>query len=256
MENTNLLKVCIRGAREALSPLQTATYSPLFPLPLFRYSLDRRRTGFPNSSVRRFHLITTRSQQAAAAAVQEEPPQSFRQPQPPRSPGFVQPDGTTDRARSEQLRALRDQRSLSSTEEAPRRKSTNPLDVVDSPAINRDLPTYTSNPSQQVSDDLKRWVPHYSTATEARLPALRLKPSLGRVVPVNRTWGQDLQRALTMTEIRCRQNNVKTDARTQLIHVRAGQKRKNLRISRWRKAFKEGFKHEVGRIERMKRQGW
>lgn len=85
---------------------------------------------------------------------------------------------------------------------------------------------------------------------------LRLRPQLGRTRVVDPAFGVDLQTAIMRLEGLCRQNNVRQDERSQKIYVRRGQRRKNLKSSRWRKLFKAGFLEEVDRIQRMRRQGW
>lgn len=85
---------------------------------------------------------------------------------------------------------------------------------------------------------------------------LRLTPMLGRTLPVEPGSGLDLQSAFRLLEMRCMQNKVRTDHYTQRVHVRRGQRRKELRSKRWRALFKEGFLRDVGRIRRMKGQGW
>jgi small subunit ribosomal protein MRP21 len=79
---------------------------------------------------------------------------------------------------------------------------------------------------------------------------------LGRTLPVEPGNGLDLQSAFRMLEIRCSQNNVKKDSFSQATHVRKGQLRKSLKSQRWRALFLEGFLRELGRVRRMKRQGW
>jgi hypothetical protein len=59
-----------------------------------------------------------------------------------------------------------------------------------------------------------------------------------------------------MLERKCMENNVKGDMRSQEKHIRRGQRRKNIRILRWRKLFMQGFKAELATIHRMRRQGW
>ena len=85
---------------------------------------------------------------------------------------------------------------------------------------------------------------------------LRLKPTLGRTQQLDLTRNIDLTAAFRKVERKCADNNVKTDARTQKIYVRRGQRRKDDRRRRWRVLFKEGFLHECARIRRMKAQGW
>lgn len=95
------------------------------------------------------------------------------------------------------------------------------------------------------------------TTHDARnLVHLRLTPMLGRTLPVEPGTGLDLQSAFRMLELRCTQNRVRQDHYQQRVHVRRGQKRKELKSKRWRALFKEGFLKEVGRIRRMKGQGW
>jgi hypothetical protein len=92
--------------------------------------------------------------------------------------------------------------------------------------------------------------------SEAPKVNLRLKPALGRTVPLDLTRNIDLTSAFRRVERKCTQNNVKVDARNQKFHVRRGQRRKDDRRRRWRALFKEGFLHECARIRRMKAQGW
>jgi small subunit ribosomal protein MRP21 len=83
--------------------------------------------------------------------------------------------------------------------------------------------------------------------------ALRLRPTLGRTV--DGLFG-DPTRGFRQLERKCNENNVRGDMRSQEKHVRRGQRRKNLRILRWRRMFMEGFKSELNRVHRMRKQGW
>ncbi|KAH0831621.1 hypothetical protein AYO21_01819 [Fonsecaea monophora] len=82
---------------------------------------------------------------------------------------------------------------------------------------------------------------------------LRLRPTLGRTV--DGIYG-DPTRGFRLLERKCHENNVKSDMRSQEKHVRRGQRRKNIRILRWRKLFMEGFRSELGTIRKMRKQGW
>ncbi|KIW91855.1 uncharacterized protein Z519_07825 [Cladophialophora bantiana CBS 173.52] len=82
---------------------------------------------------------------------------------------------------------------------------------------------------------------------------LRLRPTLGRTV--DGIYG-DPTRGFRLLERKCNENNVKQDMRSQEKHVRRGQRRKNIRILRWRKLFMEGFRSELARIRKMRKQGW
>jgi Ribosomal protein S21 len=85
---------------------------------------------------------------------------------------------------------------------------------------------------------------------------LRLGPMLGRTMVVDPAGGRDLQATFRALDMRCTANNMKGDIRTQTYHVRRGQAKKELRSKRWRALFKEGYLREVGRMRRMKGQGW
>ncbi|KIW19835.1 hypothetical protein PV08_00410 [Exophiala spinifera] len=83
--------------------------------------------------------------------------------------------------------------------------------------------------------------------------ALRLKPSLGRTV--DGVYGEPA-RAFRALERKCTENKVKSDSLAQKRHVRRGQRKKDMRMLRWRRLFREGFIAECGKIRRMRKQGW
>ncbi len=83
--------------------------------------------------------------------------------------------------------------------------------------------------------------------------ALRLRPTLGRTV--DGLYG-DPSRGFRQMERKCKENNIRGDMRSQEKHIRRGQRRKNIRILRWRNLFMEGFKSELNTIRRMRQQGW
>ncbi|ETN47194.1 uncharacterized protein HMPREF1541_01385 [Cyphellophora europaea CBS 101466] len=85
-------------------------------------------------------------------------------------------------------------------------------------------------------------------------PVLRLSPSIGKTEVVG--GSVDVTRAFQRMESNVRQNRVKIDTQRQRFHVRRGQLKKNLRIERWRKLFKEGFIAECARVRKMRKQGW
>ena len=93
-------------------------------------------------------------------------------------------------------------------------------------------------------------------ANHAASVRLRLKPTLGRTVPVNLNRNVDLTRAFRMLEFKNQQNKVKQDERAQKFHVRKGQLNKIMRRRRWRVTFLAGFLKECERVRRMRRQGW
>ena len=88
---------------------------------------------------------------------------------------------------------------------------------------------------------------------------LRLKPALGRTISLDSLpggGGRDVTRAFKLLEMKCNQNNVRADERTQRTHVRRGLLKKINRMKRWRVLFKEAFLTECARVRRMKKQGW
>lgn len=85
-------------------------------------------------------------------------------------------------------------------------------------------------------------------------PIIRLSSSIGKQVDV--TGYTDVTRAFQRMEAICSRNRVRADVRSQRFHIRKGMLRKNLRIIRWRKLFKEGFVAECARVQKMRKQGW
>ncbi|OJJ01337.1 hypothetical protein ASPVEDRAFT_129853 [Aspergillus versicolor CBS 583.65] len=85
---------------------------------------------------------------------------------------------------------------------------------------------------------------------------LKLGPVLGREVSVAPERGRDLESSIKRLDRLLRENNVKKQMLAQKYHVRRGQMKKNLKMTRWRKLFKYSFSHMVNKIQRMRRQGW
>ncbi|OQV06767.1 hypothetical protein CLAIMM_11294 [Cladophialophora immunda] len=113
---------------------------------------------------------------------------------------------------------------------------------------NNGAPTSTS--TSTLLSDL-----HDDIYSSSALPpiALRLRPTLGRTV--DGIYG-DPTRGFRLLERKCHDNSVKADMRSQEKHVRRGQRRKNVRILRWRRLFMEGFRSELATIRKMRKQGW
>ena len=109
--------------------------------------------------------------------------------------------------------------------------------------------------SMDVQNKIDKRESEYLKANRAaNRPSLRLKPTLGRTIEVGA--GYDVTRAFRMMESLCARNGVRKDMQSQRFHIRRGQLKKNMRILRWRKLFKEGFLKECERVRRMRRQGW
>ena len=109
--------------------------------------------------------------------------------------------------------------------------------------------------SMDVQNKIDKRESEYLKANKAaNRPSLRLKPTLGRTVEVGA--GYDVTRAFRTMESLCARNGVRKDMQSQRFHIRRGQLKKNMRIIRWRKLFKEGFLKECERVRRMRRQGW
>lgn len=84
----------------------------------------------------------------------------------------------------------------------------------------------------------------------------KLGPELGRQVVVEPEKGYDLNTALKQLQMNCSSNRVRVQRTAQKVHVRRGQKLKDLRSQRWRKLFMFSFKKTVEKANRMNRQGW
>ncbi|KAL9624854.1 MAG: hypothetical protein Q9160_000901 [Pyrenula sp. 1 TL-2023] len=171
-------------------------------------------------------------------------PPSSRNPQPTSRP---QPQARTTTQDTSQST------NFEETNRPPSRPN-NTLDMLDNTIkLNRNLPTPTTsqNITQSVNSSLAT-----SPNNRALSSQLRLKPSLGCSTPIDINRSMDLQRAILTTERKVKLNKVRLEERQQRFHVRAGQKRKDLKSRRWRALFKRGFQNEVSRIQRMRRQGW
>lgn len=136
------------------------------------------------------------------------------------------------------------------------------LDVMDF-AGSRSAPSSTSNastpPDLKLTARISRELGENDTRTARNALAavhLRLKPMLGRTLAVEAAVGLDLQASFRALEVRCAYNKVRVDSINQRTYVRKGQAKKILKRKRWRVVFKEGFMREVGRVRRMKGQGW
>ena len=114
------------------------------------------------------------------------------------------------------------------------------------------LPTSSSKVSKEVANE---YIYTHEPATRASL-TIRSRPSVGRTIEINPDRGVDLGRAFRSLDITCALNNVRIDAARQVFHERGGLKRKRLKSERWRKRFKIGFKHVVGKVKVMRRKGW
>ncbi|KAL9107993.1 MAG: hypothetical protein Q9227_007208 [Pyrenula ochraceoflavens] len=258
MESLSICRSCLRGSN-ALTTSSTRRQSRN-PLLSASQSLDRRR-AVPIAPTPSRTLKSTAASLQQAAAVQEDPFAPIdRQPATPaqrlRQP-FQRPDGTTPPRNNNNNSAYRDTPpNPNFPPTSPRRSNKGAANLLDSLSL---LNSNRTHPTPTLSAEILKAAGSSNRVQSQipKLPPLRLKPSLGRRTDVQGYGaGSALQRALASTEINCKNNRVKQDAASQQVHVRAGQRRKNLRMSRWRGAFMEGFRHEVGRIQRMRRQGW
>ncbi|KAI0016903.1 hypothetical protein F4780DRAFT_635958 [Xylariomycetidae sp. FL0641] len=98
-------------------------------------------------------------------------------------------------------------------------------------------------------DDLDK-----SNAPPPPKPTMRLVPRIGRTIHVARNI--DLARALKLLAVQVAQNRLRQDFQYQQRHERPGMKRKRLKMERWQKKFKRGFKACVGRVRELTKQGW
>lgn len=83
---------------------------------------------------------------------------------------------------------------------------------------------------------------------------IRLSPSIGKTIKVQ--GNIDVARGFKLMEQSCTRNGVRRDAQYQKFHERRGMKKKRLLRVRWRKRFMAGFKATVGRVKKLKKQGW
>ncbi|KAF2864489.1 hypothetical protein K470DRAFT_208573 [Piedraia hortae CBS 480.64] len=97
--------------------------------------------------------------------------------------------------------------------------------------------------------------PSLPALIEKPLP-MKLNASVGRTVYVRPDKSMDLARSFRALEVKCAQNKVRKEARTQKFHERPGLKRKRLKSERWRARFKENFRSTVQMVQKLRGQGW
>ncbi|KAL4927685.1 mitochondrial 37S ribosomal protein bS21m [Aspergillus undulatus] len=111
--------------------------------------------------------------------------------------------------------------------------------------------------SSAAAAGMKRSLPMQTPRlAENRKVQMKLGPSLGREVAVSAERGWDVEGSIKKLHRLLADNNVKYQELSQKFHVRRGQQKKILRIKRWRNLFKYSFSHTVGKIQRMRKQGW
>jgi ribosomal S21-like protein len=109
---------------------------------------------------------------------------------------------------------------------------------------------------RSVSIAVKESAETESYRVQIRRVDLKLGTTLGRQIHVEPEKGVDLAAAIRNLQINCSLNRVRTQSNQQKFHIRRGQRRKDLRRERWKKLFKFSFGKTVGRIQRMRAQGW
>lgn len=110
--------------------------------------------------------------------------------------------------------------------------------------------------SQSLSAEVEKSAQTDNYRSPTRRIDLKLGPELGRQVFIDPDRGMDLAGALRMMNSQLAQNKLRSQSNQQKFHVRRGQRRKDLRIERWRKLFKLSFNATVAKIQRMREQGW
>ena len=144
--------------------------------------------------------------------------------------------------------------------------------VFDSPStdsatlLERALPALSSKSSSALGTDTKFPNPFREDdfidtletikKLEPLNPPVRLDAFVGRSELVDPGHGVDFARALAKVQMKCNYNNIKGDQYRQMFHERPGLKRKRLKSERWRKKFKVGFTALVGKVQKLRSQGW
>ncbi|KAK4182747.1 hypothetical protein QBC35DRAFT_143496 [Podospora australis] len=106
------------------------------------------------------------------------------------------------------------------------------------------------------SNSLTNWaIDDFTSKNYARQQTLRLRPSTGRTVDVNK-WTDDPARALNILNMMCQRNGLRRDVQLQRFHERPALKRKRQWRERWRVRFKLGFKATIDRVNELRKQGW
>lgn len=85
---------------------------------------------------------------------------------------------------------------------------------------------------------------------------VRLDAYIGRSENVDPVKGRDLGRTIRLMESKLAYNSVRAESMRQRFYERPGLKRKRLKILRWKKRFRAGFRDLVGKVKEMRRKGW
>lgn len=83
---------------------------------------------------------------------------------------------------------------------------------------------------------------------------LRTVPRTGRTVHVKANV--DVARSFKLLAMQVAQNGIRRQDYVQRFHERPGMKRKRLRMDRWQRRFKRGFKATISRVRELTAQGW
>lgn len=91
-------------------------------------------------------------------------------------------------------------------------------------------------------------------------PKVRTEAVTGRTIFVKSSFGTNTAptgpQAINSLNSLVRKQGIKQKFNYQKFHERRGMKKKRLRMERWRKQFKTGFRETVKRVMELKRQGW
>jgi len=254
-----------RCLRQTLVRSPRCKNAPSSSANLLTSHLTRGKAGsFTQLSSTRCFSISTRKLEQAATESQPAPDVSTRPPQltaqrstPPRA---SPPTTTPARKHRVDILGIASRSATPGTYRPPLEDQLDTFSIVPPKNPNAVNNFYnilkTKSPARPDQDSLLAKIDQEPTNDLPPLPALRLKPTLGRTVSLSGSRGVDLTRAFRLLEMRCSQNSVRSDAREQKTYVRRGQRRKNDRIRRWRALFQAGFMAECARVRRMRAQGW
>ncbi|KAH8172254.1 ribosomal protein s21 domain-containing protein [Sarocladium implicatum] len=91
-------------------------------------------------------------------------------------------------------------------------------------------------------------------------PKVRTEAVTGRTIFVKNSFGPNTAptgpQAINSLNMLVKKQGIKSKFHYQRFHERRGMKKKRLRMERWRKQFKAGFRETVKRVMELKRQGW
>lgn len=242
-----------RVAQAALRSTSRLQATPISPSPYRHVAMKGAITGIVSG---RSHMSTALGVLSSASrtrptSIPVMPPSSAQQQQP-YSLNWANPSPTGQRDK-------RDNYNISDIE--IRRPSGSSYDFTFGSSKEKEESEKRETASEFTSDllgidiaDITPGIDRTGQAPVAPRAQMRLVPRTGRTVYVKNNV--DVARSFKLLAIQVGQNRIRQEATRQKTHERPGLVRKRLRVQRWQRRFKTGFRAAITRVQELTKQGW